>query len=147
VEIFSRSFGEVDPVTAYRLWALRQDVFVVEQQCPYGDLDGLDLEPGTRHVFAVAEGRPVAYLRIVDEPNGTCRIGRVCVMAAHRSAGLAGRLMERALADIGVRDSVLSAQAHLEGWYTRFGYTVTGPVFLDDGIPHVPMRRSAVPVD
>jgi ElaA protein len=49
--------------------------------------------------------------------------------------------MERTLIDIGDRASVLDAQSHLQVWYERFGYVVTGPEFLDDGIPHVPMRR------
>jgi ElaA protein len=49
--------------------------------------------------------------------------------------------MERAIEDIGARVSVLDAQTYLQEWYERFGYVVTGPEFLDDGIPHVPMRR------
>jgi ElaA protein len=144
VEVVSRSFAELDPVTAYRLWKLRADVFVVEQKSPYPDLDGRDLDPQTRHVYAedAAHG-PVGYLRVVEESDGTPRIGRVCVASSHRAAGLAARLMEHALADIGDRDSVLDAQSHLQTWYERLGYVATGPEFLDDGIPHVPMRRSA----
>jgi ElaA protein len=63
------------------------------------------------------------------------------VAAAARGTGLAERLMRDALAVIGERPSVLDAQAHLEGFYARLGYVPTGPVFDDDGIPHVPMRR------
>ncbi len=134
-------FDELDPVTAYRLWGLRSSVFVLEQECVYVDLDGRDLEPGTRHVFAVEGGRPVACLRVLDEPDGTARIGRVCVARSHRSDGLAGRLMDRALRDIdGI--VVLDAQTYLEAWYARLGFVRTGPDYLDDGIPHVPMRRT-----
>ncbi len=143
MEILSRLFEELDGRTAYLLWQLRAEVFVVEQACAYGDLDGRDLEPETRHVFAQAGDRPVAYLRILEEPDGTARIGRVCVAADHRAAGLAARLMQVALSDIGARESVLEAQSHLERWYARLGYVVTGPEYLDDGIPHVPMRRPA----
>jgi ElaA protein len=145
VEIVSRSFADLDASTAYRLWQLRSDVFVVEQDCAYLDLDGRDLEPGTRHVYAHEGGRPTAYLRVLSEPDGTARIGRVCVASAQRSVGLARRLMTYALDEIGDRDSVLEAQAHLEAWYARFGYEVTGPGYVEDGIPHIPMRRTAGP--
>lgn len=142
MEIQSLTCDELDTLTAYRLWQLRTAVFVVEQACAYQELDGRDLEPGTRHVFAVEDGLPVGCLRVLDETDGTARIGRVCVAATHRSAGLAARLMDQALADIGDRVSVLDAQAHLEGWYVRFGYAVCGSEYPDDGIPHVPMRRT-----
>jgi ElaA protein len=136
------TFADLAAATAYRLWRLRVDVFVVEQQCAYPDLDGRDLEPTTRHVWVERHGAPVAYLRVLDEPEG-CRIGRVCVAAHARGAGLADALMRRALEEVGARRCVLHAQAHLAGWYGRLGFAVTGPEFLDDGIPHVPMERAA----
>ncbi len=134
-------FDELDARAAYALWRLREGVFVVEQQCPYPELDGRDLEPGTRHVWLDGRDGPVAYLRVLEE-GGTARIGRVLVAAGHRGQGLAGRLMRRALELIGERESELEAQAYLQGWYERFGYAATGPEYLEDGIPHVPMRRS-----
>ncbi len=142
VEILSRTFEQLDRVTAYRLWELRSSVFVVEQECVYLDLDGRDVEPGTRHVYAVDAGRPVACLRVLDEPDGAARIGRVCVAGSHRATGLAGRLMDRVLGDLGDRVIVLDAQVYLEGWYAGLGFVRTGPDYLDDGIPHVPMRRT-----
>jgi ElaA protein len=69
------------------------------------------------------------------------RIGRVVTAPGARGAGLAGRLLTEALEVIGNRPSVLDAQAHLTGFYARFGYEPTGPEFLEDGIPHVPMAR------
>ncbi len=144
-EIVSRSFSELDPETAYGLWRLRADVFVVEQECAYPDLDGRDLEPATRHVFARGVDGPTAYLRILAEPDGTARIGRVCVAPTHRSAGLAARLMRAALDEIGAGVSVLGAQAYLQSWYERFGYVVDGPEYDEDGILHVPMRRPGDP--
>jgi ElaA protein len=132
-------FADLDAHTAYRIWALRVDVFVVEQQCPYRELDDRDLEPGTRHVWVERDGAPVAYLRVLEEPDDARRIGRVCVASHARGRGLAGVLMRRALQDVGERRCVLDAQAHLADWYARWGFAVTGPEFLDDGIPHVPM--------
>jgi ElaA protein len=140
------SFAELDTATLYALLRLRVDVFVVEQQCPYPELDGRDAEPSTLHFWlAGGDGRgvsePVAYLRLLSEPDGTARIGRVVVARQARGTGLAGRLMAEALARIGERECVLDAQTPLVGFYTGLGFTATGPEFLEDGIAHVPMRR------
>jgi len=158
VTVRSRGFDDLDARTAYDVWRLRQDVFVVEQQCPYPDLDGRDLEPGTRHVTLEVDGELAGYLRILDpstssgtgdgsgtgERSGTAdmRIGRVLLARPFRGRGLADRLMEAALEEVGGRPSRLDAQVPLAGWYATYGYVVTGPEFLDDGIPHVPMART-----
>jgi ElaA protein len=135
------AFADLDARTAYLLWALRVDVFVVEQECAYRELDERDLEPQTRHLWVERDGRPVGYLRMLEEPDGARRIGRVCVAASARGQGWAGVLMDRALQEVGERRCVLDAQAHLAGWYARWGFSVSGSEFLDDGIPHVPMTR------
>ncbi len=135
---------ELTPAVLYGLLRLRVDVFVVEQRCPYPELDGRDLEPGTRHVWLDRDGAPVAYLRILDEPDGAARIGRVCVAAAARGGGLARTLMRHALDLVGPRGCVLDAQSYLVGFYAGLGFTATGPEYVDeDGIPHVPMRLTA----
>jgi ElaA protein len=141
-ELRVASFLNLDTTTLYALLKLRSDVFVVEQQCCYADLDGRDTEPGTRHVWLARDRDVLAYLRILAD-DGEERVGRVVVAKSERGNGHAGRLMAHALTVIGNRDSVLEAQAHLVGFYERFGYTVTGPQYLEDGIPHVPMRRPA----
>jgi ElaA protein len=117
----------------YGLLRLRVDVFVVEQECPYPELDGRDLEPATEHLWYEVDGVPVATLRVLDDDDERA-IGRVATAAGSRGSGLAARLMEEALATYGDGPLHLGAQAHLEGWYERFGY-------VEDGIPHVPMRR------
>jgi ElaA protein len=136
-------FDELSPATLYAVLKLRVDVFVVEQRCPYPELDGRDAEPGTRHVWLADGDAPLAYLRILDEPHGAARIGRVCVAPAARGSGLAGRLMRATLDLLGPRRSVLDAQSHLAGFYGRLGYVRTGPEFVEDGIPHIPMARDA----
>ena len=139
----SASFGELSAQTVYRICQLRMAVFVVEQACVYQDLDDRDLEPATRHLsYVVDDGVVAAYLRVLAEPTGEARIGRVCVALAYRSSGLAGELMRRAHEQAGDRVVELHAQAYLRGWYERLGYGVIGAEFLDDGIPHVPMRRT-----
>ncbi|MDQ4053751.1 MAG: GNAT family N-acetyltransferase [Actinomycetota bacterium] len=134
------SFDELDTRTAYAVWRLRQDVFVVEQDCPYPDLDGRDDEPGTRHVLLREGDQLLGYLRVLDDGDHA-RIGRVVLAPAARGRGLADPLMRAALAAIGNRPVVLDAQSPLATWYGAYGFEVTGPEFLDDGIPHLPMRR------
>ena len=152
MKVLVAGFDELPPRTAYDVWRLRQQVFVVEQDCPYPDLDGRDVEPGTRHLTLEVDGELAGYLRILDDAatasgtgsgtgTGTARIGRVLLARAFRGRGLADRLMEAALEEVGDRPSRLDAQVPLAGWYATYGYVVTGPEFLDDGIPHVPMAR------
>lgn len=133
-------FGALDAPTLYGLARLRADVFVVEQASAFPDLDGRDLEPGARHVWWDDGGRPLAYLRVLAEPDGSVRIGRVATAAAERSQGLADRLVRHALARTSPVDVVLDAQTHLVGWYRRYGFEVSGSQYVDGGVAHVPMR-------
>ena len=139
---------DLDPVTLYALLRLRTDVFVVEQECAYPELDGRDTEPATQHLWVEADGVPVATLRILEgdgagaaEDGTAYRIGRVATHRAHRGHGYAAALMTEALRRTGDAPVELDAQTYLEGWYTRFGFRRTGPDFVEDGIPHLPMRR------
>lgn len=140
ITVTALPFAALDAPTAYAAWKLRQDVFVVEQECPYGDLDGRDPDPGTRHVLLRDDDAVIGYARVLDEGRHW-RIGRVVLASAARGRGLADVLMETALEICPDRDVVLDAQAPLADWYARLGFEVTGPEFLDDGIPHLPMRR------
>ncbi|WP_307836076.1 GNAT family N-acetyltransferase [Phycicoccus sonneratiae] len=124
----------------YALMRLRQDVFVLEQECLYPDLDGRDLEPGTVQWWAEdGVGAVVATLRALDDGEGVVRVGRVATARDARGAGVARQLVLGVLA--ATRGPVvLDAQSHLEHWYERLGFARDGAEFLDDGIPHVPMR-------
>ncbi|MEU7770027.1 GNAT family N-acetyltransferase [Micromonospora taraxaci] len=143
-KVRAASFADLDTHTFHDLLKLRIDVFVVEQNCPYPELDGRDVEPGTRHLWLTDGGAPLAYLRILADPDGTARIGRVVVAPKARGGGHAGRLMTAALEVVGDRPSVLDAQSHLVGFYRRHGFAVSGPEYVEDGIPHTPMRRDAI---
>jgi ElaA protein len=141
--IRSAPAAEIDAPTLYRILALRVDVFVVEQQCPYPELDGRDLEPSARLVWAEEGDDVLATLRVLDEPDGSARIGRVATAKGARGSGLAAQLMRHALSLVGDRDVELHAQTYLVEWYRRFGFAVSGEEYLDDGILHTPMRRPA----
>ncbi|WKN49031.1 GNAT family N-acetyltransferase [Nocardioides sp. Arc9.136] len=133
-------FTDLSATDVYAVARLRQQVFVVEQECPYPDLDGRDPEPGTRHVLLLDDSALVGYARVLDDGE-LWRIGRVLLAVPARGQGLADVVMRAALESCPGRDVVLDAQAPLARWYATFGFALDGPEFLEDGIPHVPMRR------
>jgi ElaA protein len=142
------ALADVSGPTWHGISKLRQDVFVVEQECAYPDQDARDAEPGTLHLWIAAgpakqnHGEIMATLRVLEEPDGERRIGRVATAFPYRGQGLMGVLVRDALDHCEGHPVVLDAQAHLLGWYERFGFVRVGNQFLEDGIPHVPMRLS-----
>jgi ElaA protein len=144
-----RTGDQLDAVTLHDLLAVRAAVFVVEQECAYLDVDGLDLAPGTLHLIARHAGEIAAYARILapDETHPTPRIGRVIVTRAARGRQLGRRLLERAIAATEATHPgtaiELGAQAHLAGFYASLGFVAVGEPYDEDGIPHLWMRRTA----
>ncbi len=142
----------LDVPTLYAALALRAEVFVVEQECAYLDLDGQDLLEGTRHLLGHLAGGGagdlVAYARVLapDPTHEAPRIGRVIVSGRGRGRRLGRALMERAL-EVCAEDHPglpveLGGQAHLEAFYASLGFE-PGERYVEDGIPHVWMRRPA----
>ena len=130
--------GELPATALYGILRLRAEVFVVEQECVYLDLDGRDAESTTTHWwFETSDGTAVAALRLLRNHPGS-QIGRVVTAAPRRGEGLAAQLLEQALR-VAPRPTRANAQAHLEDWYARFGFAREGDEFLEDGIAHVPM--------
>jgi ElaA protein len=138
--VLTVGFDGLAPRTAYELWRLRQQVFVVEQDCPYPDLDGRDLEDATLHVLLLEDDHLIGCLRVLDD-GVALRIGRVVVAPAARGRGLAALMMDQALTACGDREVRLDAQTGLTGFYASYGFEVTGPEFDEDGVMHVPMCR------
>ena len=147
------------------LLRLRQDIFIVEQNCPYPDIDGRD--PTAEHLLAFDPSGKlrtlIGALRLLDgaaAPHGSSlpalpadqatTIGRIVVDAAYRGVKLGGTLLAEAIRQIEATRNTpiaqLSAQAHLQGFYGRYGFTAVGEEYLEDGIPHVDMRRQAAGV-
>ena len=140
MRVVTTTVDEMAARLAYDVWRLRQRVFVVEQDCPYPDLDGRDLEDATRHVVLLEDDTVLGTLRVLDDGDWA-RIGRVVVAPAARGRGLAALLMEAAMGLCGDREVRLDAQTGMTRFYERYGFTVTGPEFDEDGIMHVPMAR------
>ena len=145
MRVLVAGFDELPVRTAYDVWRLRQQVFVVEQDCPYPDLDGRDLEDPTRHLVLLDdEDAVIGTLRVLDD-GGWSRNGRVVVAPAARGRGLAAVMMDEAMALCGDREVRLDAQTGLTAFYEGYGFVVTGPEFDEDGVMHVPMAREGRP--
>jgi ElaA protein len=140
--VIERATGStISPADLYAALRLRAAVFVVEQDCPYLDPDGRDLDGATQHLWIRGDDGAIAsYVRVLAEPDGSLRIGRVVTDPGHRGARLAGQLIDAALDGVTV-PVVLAAQSHLTRVYERHGFVPDGEEFLDDGILHTPMRR------
>jgi ElaA protein len=142
-----KEFGELSATELYALLRLRQAVFVVEQRCAYADLDGLDAEAA--HLYAVDGDEVVAYARLfapgVRAPEAV--IGRVVTAASVRRSGVGRALMARAIAALVERHGAvairLGAQEYLQRFYESFGFVRDGDDYIEDDIPHLPMRRAA----
>jgi len=136
--------ADLDTTTLYDLLALRVEIFVVEQACPYPELDGLDLLPDTRHLWLAHDDEVLCTLRLMqlDRDRREFRIGRLCTAKTARGQGHARRLMQAALAEVGSAPCRVHAQAHLAGFYSDLGFAQDGEEFTEDGIPHVPMLRA-----
>lgn len=138
-----KSYGQLTRDELCAIFKARQDVFVIEQNCVYHDIDGLDEQ--SLHVYLMDEdGRLTAYLRMlpkVGEP-GTVHMGRVLTLV--RGAGLGGRLLKEGIAlareRMDAREIHIEAQCYAAPFYAREGFRICSEEFLEDGIPHVQMR-------
>lgn len=137
-----KTFDELNTRELYELLKLRNEIFVVEQECIYQDLDGVDYN--SLHMYLEEDGIPAAYLRVFykEEEPGTVQIGRV--LTREHGKGHGGELLKRSLFVIRKRMApkriYLEAQCYAVGYYEREGFRVCTEEFLEDGIPHVGME-------
>jgi len=140
---YERDFDELSAAQLYKLLAMRQRVFVVEQNCAYLDADGVD--PASRHLWAeAADGAVCAYVRIVPAALkfAEVSIGRVITAPEARGMGLGRELMRRAIEACGAVPIRIGAQAHLEKFYGELAFVRASDVYDEDGIPHIEMLRA-----
>ncbi len=147
MEIIVKSFNELSTLELYQVLALRSEVFVVEQDCAYQDVDGRDQE--ALHLLGYDENKLVAYARIfppgsyMDKP---C-VGRVVVKDTHRGRALGIQLMKVAIETVDhkykMTEIALSAQTYLTKFYTDLGFHPEGEEYLEDGIPHILMVKTS----
>jgi len=149
LHFFCVSFPELTNYQLYEILALRMEVFCVEQNCPYQDCDGKDLE--SWHLMGRDEaGKLVCYTRLLPAglayPEYTS-IGRVVTAPSARGTGAGKVLMEKSIAKcqqlFGNQSIKIGAQTYLLKFYEGFGFQSTGEAYLEDGIPHTSMIRHA----
>ncbi len=136
-----KHFNELTAEELFRLYKLRVSVFVVEQECPYQEVDDADRQ--AYHVWMEDENGIQAYLRVL--PKGTVfqevSIGRV--IAVKRRCGLGTEIVKSGIAvakeKLAAECIVIEAQSYARKLYENVGFIQNGPEFLEDGIPHIPM--------
>lgn len=137
-----KHFSELSAEELYEIYKLRVSVFVVEQQCPYQEVD--DADRVAYHLWLQEEGKIVAYARVL--PQGTVfpevSIGRV--IAVKRRCGLGSRIvaaaLEAAQEKFGAEVVTIEAQTYAKSLYEKAGFCQTSVEFLEDGIPHIQMQ-------
>ncbi|RYC52345.1 GNAT family N-acetyltransferase [Flagellimonas olearia] len=146
MEIVTKTFDELSNMELYQIMRLRSEVFVVEQDCVYQDLDNKDQK--ALHVVGSKENKVVAYTRIFKPGDYfiNTSIGRVVVAADQRKYGYGKQIMEASLEVITERfpNTIveISAQTYLLKFYTELGFERIGDEYLEDGIPHVKMIKN-----
>jgi len=146
-KVILSGFDELGPRELYDMLKMRVDVFVVEQKCPYPELDGKDVD--ALHL-RLMDGRALiasARIRKPAKDDPACHIGRVVVSPDYRGKRLGERLMAEAIAQcerlFAERPIKLAAQSHLKGFYESFGFVPVSGEYLEDDIPHIDMQRPA----
>ena len=141
-----RTFEQLNTKELHDILQLRSEVFVVEQNCVYQDIDGKDQK--ALHVFGMSEKKIRAYARLFDKGNyfSEASIGRVVVQESNRQFGHGHELMEKSIeaveAYFRTKTIQLSAQTYLIDFYEQHGFKSVGEEYLEDGIPHVKMIRN-----
>ena len=139
-----RSFDELSTEQLYDLLQLRQEVFVVEQQCLYLDIDGLDKK--CLHFLGYVDEKLSAYLRVIPAElhhSGNIAIGRVLSKINNRGSGIGVQMMQQTMDYLQLhfpnQTIQLAAQYYLQKFYEKFGFTTIGEPYDEDGIMHIDM--------
>ena len=140
MKVVCKHFKDLTNEELYEILRIRVNVFVVEQKCPYPEIDNKD--QNSYHIYLENDGRMVAYSRIMLDDERTARIGRV--LTVERGKGLGADILRIAIEKIKeIYDPdriVLESQTYAIGFYEREGFKVISDEFMDDGIMHVNME-------
>jgi ElaA protein len=137
------SFADLTPEELYEILRLRSEVFVVEQNCVFLDMDNKDQD--SWHLMGKIDGRIVAYTRLL--PPGLAydemSIGRVVTSPVYRRIGLGRPLMQESIQQVqqlfGEGTIRIGAQLYLKEFYGSLGFVSEGDIYMEDGIPHIEM--------
>jgi len=143
MEAYIKKFNELSLEELYKILRLRNEVFVVEQNCVYQDADGKDVK--AIHLFMKDEDEIIAYVRIFKPGKyfDMSSIGRVVVHPKYRGQNLGKTIMKKAMGyvinDLKENNIKISAQTYLKKFYNELGFIEKGEEYLEDGIPHIKM--------
>ena len=140
----TKTFDELSTKELYQILRLRSEVFVVEQNCVYQDIDNKDQK--ALHLFGIVEGEIIAYSRLFKPGDyfEFSSIGRVVVAEKHRDKNFGHELIDQSILEINRRFNVqnitISAQLYLKKFYESHGFVATSETYLEDDIPHIEMK-------
>jgi ElaA protein len=140
----TKTFDELSTQELYQILRLRSEVFVVEQNCVYQDIDNKDQK--ALHLFGIVEGEIIAYSRLFKPGDyfEFSSIGRVVVAEKHRDKNFGHELIDQSILEINRRFNVqnitISAQLYLKKFYESHGFVATSETYLEDDIPHIEMK-------
>ena len=134
-----KEWAELSTREVENIFSLRSEVFVVEQDCVYQDIDGKDQK--AKHVIGKKENDIVAYARIFKPGDyfKEASFGRAVVKKTERGKGVGDELVKNCLENITEEEIKISAQSYLKGFYGKHGFKAEGNEYLEDGIPHTAM--------
>lgn len=148
MEFILKEFSSLSVTELFEIYKLRSEVFIVEQNCAYQDVDDKDLSAA--HLMLWAEKQLIAYCRILPpgvsykEPS----IGRVTLNAHFRKNGMGKELMKKAIKEtlkaFNNQQIVISAQTYLLKFYSDLGFKAEGETYFEDNIPHIKMRFTTI---
>ena len=144
MDIIIKKFDELTLNELYKIMQLRSQVFVVEQNCIYQDLD--DIDKISYHLFIKGNNDMIkAYLRIFEKDKDTAQIGRVVTDEKERKKGYATKLMEKGIQliknEMKKNKVYLEGQVYCKDLYLKLGFEIISDEFLEDGIPHYKMIK------
>lgn len=143
MQLHCKTFSQLTTTELFQIYQARTAIFVVEQQCPYQEVDNIDCI--ATHLWFTIDQQSVAYARIYQQQEEV-HFGRVLVMPEYRGQGIAKQLITQVLTFIQQTSPklpiVIQAQHYLQEFYQHFGFVTTSTVYLEDNIPHIDMRKA-----
>jgi ElaA protein len=141
-----KPFAELTPYELYSILQLRNEVFIVEQNCPYQDMDNKDQK--SWHLMGIKENKLMAYSRLLAPgiSYSESSIGRIVSSPSVRKTGMGKKLMEESIKQIKnlfKTDTIrIGAQLYLKSFYESYGFVQDGEIYLEDNIPHIIMLKN-----
>jgi len=142
--LITKTFNELNTQELYDILALREEIFIVEQNCPYHDIDYKDKD--SIHIYKLGDNKIISYVRLLPKGlsyENSPSIGRVVTKKEYRGKGYSKLLLSEGIKYISKnfqeKTIEISAQEYLVDFYKSFGFKVEGESYLEDDIPHIHM--------